>query len=152
MTKITITYLNGPDIDKLAMTDDEILDAVDAGLIAAGRGQTVIEPRVHLTPDPAFNGHFNVLRGYVAPLGYAGVKIVGHSNMAGRVAVDASALYSRNLYNFVQPLIDEETKALKLDWEDEILKAVVLTRDGKITHPDFAGAKSAGSKTAKKGK
>ena len=82
----------------------------------------------------------------------AGVKIVGHSNMAGRVAVDASALYSRNLYNFVQPLIDEETKALKLDWEDEILKAVVLTRDGKITHPDFAGAKSTGSKTAKKGK
>ena len=81
-----------------------------------------------------------------------GVKIVGHSNMAGRVAVDASALYSRNLYNFVQPLIDEETKALKLDWEDEILKAVVLTREGKIIHPDFAGAKSAGSKTAKKGK
>ena len=77
MAEITITYLNGPDIDRLAMTDGEILDAVDAGLIAAGKGETVIEPRVHLTPDPAFNGHFNVLRGYVAPLGYAGVKIVG---------------------------------------------------------------------------
>jgi ornithine cyclodeaminase len=77
MAEITITYLNGPDIDKLAMTDDEILDAVDAVLIAAGRGETVIEPRVHLVPDPAFGGHFNVLRGYVAPLGYAGVKIVG---------------------------------------------------------------------------
>ena len=69
--------------------------------------------------------------------------------MAGRVAVDASALYSRNLYNFLQPLIDEETKALKLDWEDEILKAVVLTREGKIAHPDFAGAKAAKPKTAK---
>ena len=59
------------------MTDDEILAAVEAGLLAQGRGETVIEPRVHLIPDPAFNGHFNVLRGYVAPLGVAGVKIVG---------------------------------------------------------------------------
>jgi NAD(P) transhydrogenase subunit alpha len=77
---------------------------------------------------------------------HAGVKIVGHANMAGRVAADASALYARNLYNFVQPLVDEETKAFKPDWEDEILKAVVLTREGRIVHPDFAG-----SKTAKKG-
>jgi len=50
---------------------------VEAGLLAQGRKQTVIEPRMHLTPDPAFNGHFNVLRGYVAPLGVAGVKVVG---------------------------------------------------------------------------
>jgi ornithine cyclodeaminase len=46
-------------------------------LRAQGLGQTVIEPRVHLEPDPAFRGHFNVLRGYVAPMGLAGVKIVG---------------------------------------------------------------------------
>jgi len=59
------------------MTDDEILDAVEAGLRAQGAGQTVIEPRVHLELDPAFRGHFNVLRGYVAPLRLAGVKIVG---------------------------------------------------------------------------
>src|SRR5947199_2218028 len=59
------------------MTDDEILGAVEAGLRAQGRGEAVIEPRVHLVPDPAFRGHFNVLRGYVAPLGVAGVKIVG---------------------------------------------------------------------------
>ena len=77
MAKIDITYLNGPDIDKLDMSNDEILDAVEAGLRAAGSGQTVIEPRVHLRPDAAFNGHFNVLRGYVAPLNMAGVKIVG---------------------------------------------------------------------------
>ena len=74
---IRITWLNGRDIEALAFTDDEILEAVEAGLRAAGEGETVIEPRVHLTPDPAFNGHFNVLRGYVAPLGMAGVKIVG---------------------------------------------------------------------------
>jgi alanine dehydrogenase len=74
---IFMHYLNGPDVQALELTDDEILAAVESGLLAQGRGQTVIEPRVHLIPDPAFNGHFNVLRGYVAPLGLAGVKIVG---------------------------------------------------------------------------
>jgi ornithine cyclodeaminase len=77
MAEIGFTYLNGPDIVALEMADQEILDAVEAGLRAQGEGQTVIEPRVHLEPDPAFRGHFNVLRGYVAPLGLAGVKIVG---------------------------------------------------------------------------
>ncbi|MDJ0607690.1 MAG: ornithine cyclodeaminase family protein [Kiloniellales bacterium] len=77
MQEIHFTYLNGPDIDGLAMTDDEILGAVEGGLAAQGKGETVIEPRVHLQPDPAFRGHFNVLRGYVAPLNVAGVKIVG---------------------------------------------------------------------------
>jgi ornithine cyclodeaminase len=77
MAAIYIDYLNGLDIDALAMSDDEIIDAIEAGLIAQGRGETVIEPRVHLEPDPAFRGHFNVLRGYVAPLDAAGVKIVG---------------------------------------------------------------------------
>ncbi len=77
MPKIHITYLNGADIRQLQMTNDEILDAVEAGLIASGKGETVIEPRVHLLPDPEFGGHFNVLRGYVAPLNMAGVKIVG---------------------------------------------------------------------------
>ena len=77
MTEIYFSFLNGPDIDALEMGNDEILDAVEAGLAAQGAGETVIEPRVHLMPDPAFNGHFNVLRGYIAPLGVAGVKIVG---------------------------------------------------------------------------
>ncbi|HYM48360.1 MAG TPA: ornithine cyclodeaminase family protein [Burkholderiaceae bacterium] len=74
---IFMHYLNGPDVKALELTDDEILAAVESGLLAQGRGETVIEPRVHLIPDPAFNGHFNVLRGYVAPLNLAGVKIVG---------------------------------------------------------------------------
>ncbi len=77
MPDINFTYLSGPDIDRLAMTEDEILDAVEGGLRAQGEGKTVIEPRVHLEPDPAFRGHFNVLRGYIAPLAVAGVKIVG---------------------------------------------------------------------------
>ncbi|MET0679387.1 MAG: ornithine cyclodeaminase family protein [Burkholderiales bacterium] len=75
--EIHLHYLNGVDVAQLALTDDEILAAIEAQLAAQGRGETVIEPRTHLVPDRAFNGHFNVLRGYVAPLGLAGVKIVG---------------------------------------------------------------------------
>ena len=74
---LTVAYLNGPDVAALALTDDEIMTAVEAGLAAQGRGETVIEPRVHLAPDTSFNGHFNVLRGYIAPLALAGVKVVG---------------------------------------------------------------------------
>jgi len=77
MPPMMIEYLGKPGIDGAALTNDEILAAVEGGLVAAGRGQTVIEPRMHLTGDPSVDGHFNVLRGYVAPLGYAGVKIVG---------------------------------------------------------------------------
>jgi ornithine cyclodeaminase len=77
MQQIHLTYLNGPDVAALALTNDDILAAVESGLKAQGRGETVIEPRMHLVPDPAFHGHFNVLRGYVAPMGLAGVKVVG---------------------------------------------------------------------------
>ena len=82
MTAINITYLNGRDIERIALTDSDILSAVEQGLMAAGRGETVIEPRTHLIPDKKFNGHFNILRGYVAPLELAGVKVVGdfHDN------------------------------------------------------------------------
>ncbi|MEN8831470.1 MAG: ornithine cyclodeaminase family protein [Pacificibacter sp.] len=77
MSRMEIEYLGKPEIDALALTNDEILNAIEQGLIAAGQGKTVIEPRMHLTPDPSFDGHFNVLRGYVEPLNYAGVKVVG---------------------------------------------------------------------------
>src|SRR4029450_10659248 len=76
------TYLNGPDVAALALTDDEILGAVEAGLRAQGEGRPLIEPRMHLVPGTTaagseIRGHFNVLRGYVAPLALAGVKVVG---------------------------------------------------------------------------
>ncbi len=76
MPEITLRYLSGPDIDALDLTCDEILDAIEGSLAAQGRGETVVEPRMHLVADPAFRGHFNVLRGYIAPLGVAGVKVV----------------------------------------------------------------------------
>jgi alanine dehydrogenase len=78
MKPIYVTYLNGLDIDALEITDDEILAAIETSLAAQGRGETVIEPRMHLIPDPKVHGHFNVLRGYIgAPVNVAGVKIVG---------------------------------------------------------------------------
>jgi alanine dehydrogenase len=77
MQPIYITYLNGPDIERLRLTDAEILDAVESSLDAQGRKATVIEPRVHLVPQNSSLGHFNVLRGVVHPLGLAGVKVVG---------------------------------------------------------------------------
>lgn len=71
---MNIEYLGGPQVAELALTDDEILNAVERGLIAAGKGETVIEPRMHLEPGRS-NGHFNVLRGVFGD--YAGVKVVG---------------------------------------------------------------------------
>ena len=63
-----------------------------------------------------------------------GVKIIGALNLAGRLSADASSLYARNLFNFLSPLIDKTTKALKLDWNDEIVKGTCLTRDGEVVH------------------
>lgn len=76
MTPVYIDYLNALDIAELALTDDEIIAAVEAGLAAQGRAETVIEPRVHLVPGLS-RGHFNVLRGAIAPMDLAGVKVVG---------------------------------------------------------------------------
>ena len=75
--EIHLHYLNHPDVAALALGDAEILAAVEQGLVAQGRGETTIEPRVHLKPERDGSGHFNVLRGYVRPLGMAGVKVVG---------------------------------------------------------------------------
>jgi alanine dehydrogenase len=77
MQPIYITFLNRLDIEELALTDAEILAAIEASLGAQGRGETVIEPRMHLRPGLS-NGHFNVLRGAIAaPIDRAGIKVVG---------------------------------------------------------------------------
>jgi len=75
--RVDLHYLNHADVQALAMTDAEIVGAVEAALRAQGLGQTVVEPRIHLVPEKDVPGHFNVLRGYVRPLGLAGVKVVG---------------------------------------------------------------------------
>ncbi len=64
-----------------------------------------------------------------------GVKIVGYANMPGRIPTDASAVYARNLLNLLTLCVDKESKSLKINWDDEIIQAIALTRDGKTLHP-----------------
>jgi len=66
-----------------------------------------------------------------------GVKIVGFTNVAGRLAASASGLYAKNLYNFLEVLVDKKAKTLAVNWDDEIVKATALTKDGAIVHPSF---------------
>jgi len=69
-----------------------------------------------------------------------GVKVIGYRNVPGRLAADASMLYANNLFNFVSLLFDKESKDLKVDWEDEIVKGTLVTRDGAVVHPALAAA------------
>jgi NAD(P) transhydrogenase subunit alpha len=66
-----------------------------------------------------------------------GVRIVGHLNVPGRLAASASALYARNLYAFVETLVDKAEKTLAVKWDDELVRATCLTRDGAVVHPAF---------------
>ena len=66
-----------------------------------------------------------------------GVKVVGYRNVPGRLAATASNLYAKNLYAFLEVLIDKKTKALAVNWDDDIVKATALTRDGAVVHPNF---------------
>ena len=135
MQEIHFTYLNALDVEKLALTDAEILAAVEGGLKAQGLGQTVIEPRVHLIPESSTKGHFNVLRGYVKPLGLAGVKVVG----------DFVDNYKRDLPSelAILNLFDPETGVLKA-----LLDATSITdmRTGAMT---ALGGKFLGPKNAR---
>src|SRR5580704_4503715 len=65
------------------------------------------------------------------------VKIVGHLNMPGRLAASASALYAKNLLTFLETMIDKKDKKLAVNWDDEIVKGTMLTRDGAVVHPSF---------------
>lgn len=65
-----------------------------------------------------------------------GVKIIGPANLPARLAADASELYGKNLLTFLQLIMNDEGQ-IALDWEDEIIKATVLTHDGAVVHPQF---------------
>lgn len=73
--------------------------------------------------------------GEIAVVGPA--KIVGYLNVPGRLAASASALYAKNLYTFIETMIDKKEKTLAINWDDEIIKGTALTRDGAIVHPNF---------------
>ncbi|AZO49544.1 MAG: Re/Si-specific NAD(P)(+) transhydrogenase subunit alpha [Mesorhizobium sp.] len=69
-----------------------------------------------------------------------GVKIVGHLNVPGRVAASASLLYAKNLFAFLETLVDKESKTLAIKRDDELVKATMLTDAGQVVHPNFAKA------------
>lgn len=69
-----------------------------------------------------------------------GVKIVGYTNTASRLAGDTSTLFAKNLLNFLTLMIDKESKSLKIDWEDDLVKGTCVTRDGAVVHPMLANA------------
>ena len=77
-----------------------------------------------------------------------GVTIVGYTNVPGRLATSASQLFARNLVAFVETLIDKKEKKLAINWDDELVKATVLTRDGAIVHPNIKVAEAAAKPAA----
>jgi NAD(P) transhydrogenase subunit alpha len=109
---------------------------IDADMVASMTDGSVI---VDLAVERGGNVE-GAVPGEVAPVG--GVTIIGHLNMAGRIAASSSALLARNIFAFIDPMIDKEAKALKIDREDEIVAATLLTADGAIVHPSFTPAPS----------
>ena len=79
-----------------------------------------------------------------------GVKIVGHANVPGRLAQDASTLFGRNLLNFLTPFVDKESKTLVIDWEDELVIGTLVTKDGKVVNGRVPGATAPKKASAKK--
>jgi NAD(P) transhydrogenase subunit alpha len=71
------------------------------------------------------------------------VKIVGYLNVPGRVAASASSLYARNLLAFLEILVDKKQGSIAVNWDDDIVKATALTRDGAVIHPSFASKSAA---------
>ncbi|HWK38418.1 MAG TPA: Re/Si-specific NAD(P)(+) transhydrogenase subunit alpha [Hyphomicrobium sp.] len=69
-----------------------------------------------------------------------GVRIYGPLNLAGEIAVNASSLYAKNLYAFLETLFDKKEKTLAVNWDDEIVKGTLLARDGAVVHPSLQGA------------
>jgi NAD(P) transhydrogenase subunit alpha len=72
---------------------------------------------------------------------HKGIRIMGPLNIPGKVPGDASSLYARNLYAFTELMIDTESGAIKIDWDDEIIQGTALTRDGEVIHPVLTGDK-----------
>jgi len=104
---------------------------ISADMVASMRPGSVIV-------DLAVERGGNVEGAVAGQVVWAGnVKIVGHLNVPGRLAASASPLYAKNLYNFFETLVDKGTKSLAVKWDDELVKATLLTRDGAVVHPNF---------------
>lgn len=67
----------------------------------------------------------------------SGVQIMGYRNIPSRLASEATNLYAKNLFNLLNLIIDKDTKKLVINWDDEIIKGIALTKNGEIIHPNF---------------
>jgi alanine dehydrogenase len=106
--ELWLRFLSGPDIDRLGLTNAEIVGAVEGAVRAHGEGRAVIEPRVHLTPDNGGAGHFNVLRGYLPGRGAAGAAgVVGAAGAAGAVGVAGVKVVGDFVANYARGLPSE---------------------------------------------
>ena len=70
---------------------------------------------------------------------HSGVTIIGFTNMAGRVPGNASSLYARNLYAFLEPMVDRKEGKLAIKWDDEVVTGTLIAKDGQIVHPRLKG-------------
>ena len=102
---------------------------ISAEMVASMRPGSVI---VDLAVERGGNVEGSV-GGRVVEIG--GVKIIGHLNVPGRLSASAAPLYAKNLYNFFETMVDKSAKALAVKWDDELVKATLLTRDGAAVHP-----------------
>jgi H+-translocating NAD(P) transhydrogenase subunit alpha len=66
-----------------------------------------------------------------------GVTIVGPLNLAGSLAFNASSLYAKNLFAFIETMIDKKEKTIKIDWDDDIIKGTLVAKDGKVVHSNL---------------
>jgi NAD(P) transhydrogenase subunit alpha len=104
---------------------------VSAAMVASMRAGSVI---VDLAVERG--GNCELAKANELVVSENGVKIIGYSDVR-RLASTASSLYARNLFAFVETLIDKAEKKLAVKWDDELVKATLLTRDGAIAHPNF---------------
>ena len=81
-----------------------------------------------------------------------GVTLVGYTNVPSRLPADTSALYARNVYNFLEVLIDKESGKLAIDWDDDLVKGTLIAKEGKVVHPALTGEKDAPKKEAEESK
>ena len=106
---------------------------ITAEMVAAMKpGSVIVDLATETGGNCELSEHGKVVRAH-------GVAIVGHANVPSRVAADASALYARNLLNFVSPMIDAEAGALKIDWDDEAIAGACVTRGAAVVHPMLTG-------------
>ena len=95
-------------------------------------GSVIVDLAVETGGNCALSAYDQVVERY-------GVTIVGHANYPARVPVDTSTLYARNLFNFIQPMINQESHALEIDWEDEVIRGALLTKGGAVVNPALQG-------------